>query len=123
MHSHKVIEHIVYSSISHHLESHNILTPRQHGFRPGHSCESQLIISVDDWAHAINSRIQVDVAILDFSKAFDIVAHERLKSKLRSYGIADGTFLWISFFLESRKQRVVINGTSSKWTTVESGVP
>ena len=33
----KVIEHIVYSSISHDLESYNILIPRQHEFRPGHS--------------------------------------------------------------------------------------
>ena len=84
---------------------------------------SQLIISVNDWARAINSRKPVDVTILDFSKAFDIVAHEHLKSKLRSYGIADGTLLWISSFLEGRKQRVVVNGTSSKWTNVQSGVP
>ena len=78
---------------------------------------------MDHWARAINSRKQVDVAILDFSKAFDTVTHERLKSKLRSYGIADSTLLWISSFLEGRKQRVVVNGTPSKWTTVESGVP
>ena len=30
----KILEHIVYSSISNFLEEHAILTPRQHGFRP-----------------------------------------------------------------------------------------
>ena len=32
----KMLEHIVFSNVSHFLESHNILTPRQHGFRRGH---------------------------------------------------------------------------------------
>jgi len=35
----KVLEHIVYSSISNFLDDNQILTPRQHGFRSGHSCE------------------------------------------------------------------------------------
>ena len=119
----KVLEHIVYSNICRHLESENIITPRQHGFTPGHSCESQLILAVEDWAKAVDSRNQVDVAILDFSKAFDTVPHERLKSKLRSYGIYGSNLKWISSFLQDRKQRVLVNGEVSDWSTVESGVP
>ena len=46
----KIIEHIVYSSIARFLAEHNTLSPRQHGFRKGHSCETQLILSIDDWA-------------------------------------------------------------------------
>ena len=67
--SSKVAEHIVYSSIANHLQRNNILTPSQHGFRPGHSCETQLISAVDDWSKAINNGDKVDIAILDFSKA------------------------------------------------------
>ena len=66
-----MVEHIVYSSIANHLERNNILTPSQHGFRPGHSCETQLISAVDDWSKAINNGDKVDISILDFSKAFD----------------------------------------------------
>ena len=91
----KVLEPIVYSNICRHLNSGNIITPRQHGFRTGHSCESQLIIAVEDWAKAVDLGNQVDVAIFDFCNAFDTVPHERLKSKLRTYGISGNTLKWI----------------------------
>jgi hypothetical protein len=42
----------------------------------------------------MNNNIQVDIAILDFAKAFDKVAHKRLSEKLQYYGI-DGS--WWSF--------------------------
>src|SRR5208282_6786858 len=69
----KIMEHIVHSSICRYLEEGNILTPRQHGFRSGHSCETQLILAIDDWARALDSGSRTDVAIFDFSKAFDSV--------------------------------------------------
>jgi len=48
----KTLEHIVYSIVCKFLDSDNILTPKQHGFRPGFSCETQLILSIDDWARS-----------------------------------------------------------------------
>ena len=39
----------------------------------GHSCEAQLLIVTDDFAKALNNRQQVDIGILDLSKAFDRV--------------------------------------------------
>jgi len=62
----KILEHIVSSGISNFLESNNILTPRQHGFRRGHSCATQLINAVDDWAKAIDNGYRTDVAIFLF---------------------------------------------------------
>ena len=119
----KIIEHIIYSSVANHLESNKILTPSQHGFRPGHSCETQLISAVNDWSKTINDGDRVDIAILDFSKAFDSVPHERLKSKLHQYGIRGNTLMWISAFLGFRRQRVLLNGATSDWCDVRSGVP
>ena len=119
----KLLEHIVHSHISRYLESHNILTPRQHGFRKHHSCVTQLIMSCHDWASAVDTGHQVDIAIFDFSKAFDTVPHERLKSKLHAYGIRGKLLKWIINFLTKRKQRVIINGTNSRWDEVSSGVP
>ena len=51
--------------LSHYLT--NILTPRQHGFRPSHSCATQLINVVDDLAKAVDDGHRTDVAIFDFS--------------------------------------------------------
>ena len=67
------MEHIVYSSISRFLDTNKILCPRQHGFCAGHSCETQLILAIDDWAKTLDHGAQADVAIFDFSKAFDSV--------------------------------------------------
>ena len=66
---------------------------------------------------------QIDIAVLDFSKAFDTVPHDGLPSKLKHYGIDDNIWLWISNFLKQRKQRVVVDGIQSDLVTVDSGVP
>ena len=62
-------------------------------------------------------------AYFDFAKAFDSVPHQRLLSKLNSYGISGNVLQWIAIFLRDRKQRVVLNGFKSSWTNVLSGVP
>ena len=50
----------------------------QHGFRPGLSCQTQLILLVDEILRAMDQHYQVDLIMLDFSKAFDTVAHNKL---------------------------------------------
>ena len=66
---------------------------------------------------------QTDLILLDFSKAFDKVAHEKLILKLHQYGIRGDTLNWIKDFLDNRKQTVVINGINSDEVPVSSGVP
>ena len=120
----KLFEHIVCKHILGHLEDHEILTDLQHGFRSGRSCETQLITTFHDIASAYNKKgSQIDIAVLDFSKAFDTVPHDGLLSKLKHYGIDDKIWLWISNFLKQRKQRVVVDGIQSDMVTVDSGVP
>ena len=71
----KIFERILKSSISHHLEIYNILTPHQHGFRQQRSCKSQLILTTNKFARCLDSGGQIDAIALDFSKAFDKVPH------------------------------------------------
>lgn len=121
----KIFEHILVSSVMHHMESNRFLTDRQHGFRRNHSCEGQLISVIQDWQSILDCRpsSRVDAIFLDFSKAFDKVPHERLLHKLNAYGIQGQTLTWIRAFLTNRKQRVVLNDEFSEWKTVSSGVP
>ena len=78
----KIFEHIVASQVTNHLETNNILCNNQFEFRTGHSCESQLLLTIDDFACALNNKLQVDIGILDLSKAFDKVPHVKLLKKL-----------------------------------------
>ena len=71
----KTLEHIVCSSMHRHLEAHSILTDAQHGFRKRRSCETQLILTIQDLAKDVDNKGQTDVILLDFSKAFDKVSH------------------------------------------------
>ena len=119
----KVLEHIIHTNIIKHCNTHNIITDRQHGFRTQHSCESQLIITTEEIQRKLDKRKQVDMIILDFSKAFDTVAHNRLLAKLQAYGITSKTQNWICKWLKFRSQRVVIDGEISKEVPVLSGVP
>ena len=119
----KVLEHIVSSNLMSHFDNNNILHNRQHAFRKGHSCESQLINVIHDWATSIDNRQQTDIFILDFEKAFDTVPHELLKSKLHGYGVNKSTMNWIDSFLSDRQQSVVVNGAASSKEAVASGVP
>jgi hypothetical protein len=66
---------------------------------------------------------QTDIAILDFSKAFDTVPHKRLLHKLDHYGIKGPIHNWITNFLTRRKMRVVLEGEQSEEVSVDSGVP
>ena len=109
----KVLEHIVASNISKHFTNQNILYDLQHGLREKRSCKIQLIMLIDELSKIMQSRKQTCLILLDFSKAFDKVAHEKLLQKLHLYGIRGDTLKWIKNFLDNRKQSVVTNGFHS----------
>ncbi len=119
----KMLEHIIFSQIMNHFDLHKFLVHYQHGFRRKHSCESQLVITVDDLQRGLDMGHQQDVLILDFSKAFDKVPHHRLLSKLDHCGIRGHLHDWLRDWLTTRQQTVVVDGERSSGVHVESGVP
>ena len=78
----KLFEHIICKHILVHLEDHNFFTDLQHGLRSGRSCETQLVTTFQDLAQMHNKKgSQIDIAVLDFSKAFDTVPHDALRHR------------------------------------------
>ena len=72
---------------------------------------------------AIDSGHDVCAIFLDVSKAFDKVWHEGLIFKLKQIGICDNLLLLLINNLDSRSQKVVLNGTSSSLCSTSAGVP
>jgi hypothetical protein len=119
----KCLEHIVAKQIMSHMEDNGILTDSQHGFRAKRSCESQILNFTQEITTGIAEGQQYDVNVMDFSKAFDRVPHARLLRKADFYGIQGQTHQWLRSFLESRSQRVLVDGEASDRCDVVSGVP
>ncbi|XP_072178279.1 uncharacterized protein [Diadema setosum] len=105
------------------LDIHTILSDVQHGFRKKRPCTSQLTLAIHDLAKGIDNREQIDVILLDFSKAFDKVPHSRLLYKLDYYGIRGTLHNWLADFLHNRTQRVILEGSISSSVNIASGVP
>ena len=119
----KIMEKLVRKHIMKHLEENNLISKHQHGFVPGRSCTTQLLEALDAWTETVDSGGGVDVIYMDYQKAFDSVPHRRLIMKLESLGVKGNVLKWVQNFLSDRKQRVIINGSSSQEANVTSGIP
>ena len=60
---------------------------------------------------------------MGISKAFEKVWHEGLSFKQKLNGVDEPLLNLFTNYLANRKQRVVLNGTSSEWKSTSSGVP
>ena len=94
---------------------------KQHGFLPGKCTMDAIIKLIDDMSMAVDNKESILAIFFDFLKAFDLVDHERLLTKLEK--ILPGWLTsWIASFLQGRKQRVFANGIETEWKDVDEGV-
>jgi hypothetical protein len=81
------MEHVIAGYLRQIWDKNDWLYDGQHGFRPGYSCESQVITVFQDLADSLDEGVSVDAIIIDFSKAFDLVPHDRLLMELAASGV------------------------------------
>ena len=71
-----------------------------------------MVFNITDQGH------QFDILYLDFAKAFDCVPHALLVKKLEMFGIFGHLQAWIKNYLFNRKQKVLVEGVSSKYVNM-----
>jgi ribonucleases P/MRP protein subunit RPP40 len=117
------MESIINQTLVEHLNSQKLLSDKQFGFSRGKSCATQLLYCKDKWSRLLDSKKSIDIAYIDFQKAFDSVVHSKLVSKFRLFGIEGFLMKWLTEFLRNRSQKVKINFSFSDSLPVTSGVP
>ena len=102
-----------------------MITKYQSGFRSGDSTTNQLLYLVSEIHEAFENpkSLEVRAVFLDISKAFDKVWHDGLIFKLKQNGISGNLLKLFENYLHNRKERVVLNGSFSDYSIIESGVP
>ena len=116
----KVLEHIVASNLVTHLDSRQLLYDLQHGFRSKISCETQLVMLVEDLSRNAIKGQQTDLILLDFREAFDKVSHDKLLLKLYHYDICGHVLHWINALLSNSSRIVVLENEKSSQVSVTS---
>ena len=98
----KIMESIIRNKLMEYFFINNLFSSKQYGFIKGRSTVLQLLKVSDDWTKLLENKGQIDIIYTDLEKAFDKVPHQRLLSKLHSYGINTVLISWIKSFLCSR---------------------
>jgi len=118
----KQMGHVIAAYLRQMWDKNDWLCDGQHGFRSGYSCKSQVITVCQDIADSLYNREKTDAIIVNFSKAFDLVPHGRLLTKIANSGVDSRVVVWIREFTLGRWQRVRVGGQLSE-VRVTSGVP
>ena len=116
----KILEKVVASQLSKHLETKNLLSNTQHGFRSSLSTDTALLtLSNKLYANMDKKKVSL-ITVCDLSKAFDSVSHQILLRKCLDLKIDS---FWFKDYLSDRTQSVRITNCISDKVPVTYGVP
>ena len=121
----KIFEKIIFNRLYDFLNTNNLITKNQSGFRPADSTTNQLLDLIDTIHHSFDAcpTLEVRAVFMDISKAFDKVWHDGLIFKLKQNGVSGSLLSFLENYLRERKQRFVLNGSTAEYEDIKSGVP
>ena len=82
----KIVERPIIESLFNFLISHDLILPYQSGFMKNHSCSTGLTAMLNTWLSDIDQGHIIEILNIDLRKAFNLVNHEILLTKLSLYG-------------------------------------
>ena len=101
----KILERVVHSQLHEYLNSTNLLSNNQFGFRSKSSTATALSSFADEVLLYMEKGHTSGAVFLDLTKAFDTVDHGILMTKLSSVGVSPSALEWFTSYLSNRKQR------------------
>ena len=120
----KIAEYVVYEQVYGHFVDNQLFHSNHHGFLGHHSTATALIQLYDMWLSAAEDTELSAALLLDLSAAFDIVDHEILLKKLRSYKFSEDSVRWFESYLKDRQQVIQVESKFSDPEGLgEHGVP
>ena len=119
----KVFERCILKKIRQDCE--NITGENQHAFRKAHSTTTAVVDIYDMLTRLFDDQsvTRFSVLSLDFSKAFDMVDHNKLISKAFQCGLSTGFLSWLKSYLSNRSFQVKVQGRLSPSFSLNCGVP
>ena len=99
----EIFERLIFTKMFIYFSANKLISKKQSGFQPGHSCINQLLSITNEISTSFDNGLEVRGAFLDISKTFDEVCHERLIFKLKLNGISGELLHILSDFLSNRK--------------------
>ena len=118
----KILEKMVATNLTNYLQINKLLSPWQFGFQRKLNTEQNLIHALNFIGDAINKGDFCIGIFFDLRKAFDVVRHDVLLTKLEKLGIKGPALKWFSSYLSDRKQIVDINGVFSEIKSITCSV-
>ncbi|PKU42560.1 rna-directed dna polymerase from mobile element jockey-like [Limosa lapponica baueri] len=94
-----IMEQIILSAITLHVQDNQLIRPSQYGFMKGRSFSANLISFYDKLTHLVGEGKTVDIVYLGFSKAFDTISHSVLLEKLAAHGLDRHALCWVKNWL------------------------
>ena len=119
----KIMERVIYRRINNHLESNNLLTNMQYGFRTARGTNDAVFKLVNDIYKAKDCDEYMVTCFLDIRKAFDSVHQGELIARMRAMQLPPIYTDWLCAYLGDRSQSVICNGTTSNILPIKYGVP
>ena len=119
----KILEKLVHTQLTAHLEENALLSDSQFGFRRQRSTTHAVSQLLNQIYANINRSVITTAIYIDFSKAFNCVQHSILLRKLAKLKLHDNIITWISSYLNDREQRTLVNNSYSSFLPVKQGVP
>ena len=119
----KIFEKLISSRLYDFLMDIDFFCKNQYEFRSHHSPEYALLSLMDRVYKSLDSKRNILLISVDLRKAFEVIKHNILISKLENAGIRDSILKWFSSYLTNRKHQTFVNNNLSEPLYMKTGIP